>query len=358
MDLIEYKCPNCGGAIRFDTAAQKMKCPYCDTEFDMDTLKDYDNILNGDEKETINWSAPNGSWEEGERDGLSVYSCNSCGGEIVGDDTLGATSCPFCGNPVVMTGKWEKGLRPDLVIPFKLDKKQAKEKFYNFLKGKILLPKIFKDENNIEEIKGLYVPFWLYDAATNSRFRFKCKKIRSWSDSSYTYTETSNYAVTRAGEYAFRAVPADASVKMDDTLMQSIEPFDLREAVDFQTAYLAGFLADKYDVSSDMQKTVVNDRIRNSVEQAFRNTVTGYSYVTTEQSSVNIDNTLTRYALYPVWVFTTRWKDKPYIFAMNGQTGKFVGDLPLDKVLRAKIFVGATALLTLIFTIAHFVTRL
>ena len=185
MDLMEYKCPNCGGAIRFDTAAQKMKCPYCDTEFDMDTLKDYDNILNGDEKETINWSAPKGSWEEGERDGLSVYSCNSCGGEIVGDDTLGATSCPFCGNPVVMTGKWEKGLRPDLVIPFKLDKKQAKEKFYNFLKGKILLPKVFKDENNIEEIKGLYVPFWLYDAATNSRFRFKCKKIRSGSDSSY-----------------------------------------------------------------------------------------------------------------------------------------------------------------------------
>ena len=92
MDLIEYKCPNCGGAIRFDTAAQKMKCPYCDTEFDMDTLKDYDNILNGDEKETINWSAPKGSWEEGERDGLSVYSCNSCGVEIVGDDTLGATS--------------------------------------------------------------------------------------------------------------------------------------------------------------------------------------------------------------------------------------------------------------------------
>ena len=132
----------------------------------------------------------------------------------------------------------------------------------------------------------------------------------------------------------------------------------MREAVDFQTAYLAGFLADKYDVSSDMQKTVVNNRIRNSVEQAFRNTVTGYNYVTTEQSSVNIDNTLTRYALYPVWVFTTRWKDKPYIFAMNGQTGKFVGNLPLDKVLRAKIFVGTTALLTLIFTIAHFVTRL
>lgn len=358
MEIMDYKCPNCGGAIRFDTAAQKMKCLFCDTEFDMETLRDYDTILNGDEEETINWSAPKGSWEEGEREGLSVYSCNSCGGEIVGDNTLGATSCPFCGNSVVMTGKWEKGLRPDLIIPFKLDKKQAKEKFYNFLKGKILLPKIFKDENNIEEIKGLYVPFWLYDAATNSRFRYKCKKVRSWSDSSYTYTETSNYAVTRAGSYEFKAVPADASVKMDDTLMQSIEPYDLSEAVDFQTAYLAGFLADKYDVSSDMQKTAVNERIRNSVEQAFRNTVSGYSSVTTEQSSINIDNKLTRYALYPVWIFTTRWKNKPYIFAMNGQTGKFVGNLPLDKILRIKIFLGSTAVLTAVFALASYFTRL
>ena len=84
--------------------------------------------------------------------------------------------------------------------------------------------------------------------------------------------------------------------------MQSIEPYNLNEAVDFQTAYLAGFLADKYDVNADEQKQAVNERIKHSVEAAFRNTVTGYSSVREEQSSINIDNKLTRYALYPTWI--------------------------------------------------------
>ena len=356
MALMDYKCPNCGGAINFDTSLQKMKCPFCDTEFEMETLKGYDDILKGDAEGEIKWSEPEGKWSDGEQDGLNVYVCRSCGGEIVGDDTMGATSCPYCDNPIVMSGKWEKGLRPDLVIPFKIDKKQAKEAFSKYLNGKFLLPKVFKSENHIEEIKGLYVPFWLYDADTDSRMRYKAEKIRSWSDGSYNYTETSHFSVVRGGNYSFEAVPADASAKMDDVLMQSIEPFNIKDAVDFQTAYLAGFLADKYDVSSDSQKQVVNARIKNSVEDAFRNTVTGYSSVIEEQSSINIDNKLTKYALYPVWVLTTRWKNEPYIFAMNGQTGKFVGDLPVDKSLRAKLFMGISALTTaILFLILHFV---
>ena len=356
MALMDYKCPNCGGAINFDTSLQKMKCPFCDTEFDMDTLKGYDDILNGDLEGEISWSEPEGKWSDGEQDGMSVYVCKSCGGEIVGDDTMGATSCPYCDNPIVMSGKWEKGLRPDLVIPFKLDKKQAKAEFSKYLTGKFLLPKVFKSENHIEEIKGLYVPFWLYDADTDSRMRYKAEKVRTWSDDDYRYTETSHFSVIRGGKYDFRAVPADASAKMDDVLMQSIEPYDLNEAVDFQTAYLAGFLADKYDVNADEQKQGVNDRIRNSVEEAFKNTVEGYTSVIEEQSAINIDNKLTKYALYPVWVLTTRWQDKPYIFAMNGQTGKFVGDLPVDKSLRTMLFAGISVVTAIIlFLILYFV---
>ena len=356
MALMDYKCPNCGGAINFDTSSQKMKCPFCDAEFDMDTLKGYYDILEEDTEGEISWSAPEGKWADGEQEGMNVYVCKSCGGEIVGDDTMGATSCPYCDNPVVMSGKWEKGLRPDLVIPFKFDKKQAKVKFLEYLKGKLLLPKVFKSENHIEEIKGLYVHFWLYDADTNSRIRYKAERVRTWRDSDYNYTETSYFSVTRAGNLWFKAVPADASTKMDDILMQSIEPYDLREAVDFQTAYLAGFLADKYDVDAIEQKDTVNKRINNSVAEAFRNTVKGYTSVREEQSSINIDNKLTKYALYPVWVLTTRWRDKPYIFAMNGQTGKFVGNLPVDKGLRAALFAGISAVTAIIlFLILYFV---
>ena len=161
--LQEYKCPCCGGAIAFDSGIQKMKCPYCDTEFDMETLASYDDGLNG-KQDNMNWeTSAGGEWQEGETDGLRSYVCKSCGGEIVGDENTAATACPFCGNPVVMMGQLSGELKPDFVIPFKLDKKAAKAGLQKHLTGKRLLPKIFKDQNHIDEIKGIYVPFWLFD---------------------------------------------------------------------------------------------------------------------------------------------------------------------------------------------------
>ena len=108
-------------------------------------------------------------WQEGEADGLRSYVCKSCGGEIVGDENTAATSCPFCGNPVVMMGQFSGALKPDLVIPFKLDKKAAKEGLKKHLTGKRFLPKIFKDQNHIDEIKGIYVPFWLFDTDVDAQ---------------------------------------------------------------------------------------------------------------------------------------------------------------------------------------------
>ena len=160
--LQEYKCPCCGGAIAFDSKIQKMKCPYCDTEFEMDALKGYDAELQNEQTDDMEWDTSAGSeWQEGETDGLRTYVCKSCGGEIVGDANMAATSCPFCDNPIVMMGQFAGALKPDLVIPFKLDKKAAKEGLKKHLTGKRLLPKIFKDQNHIDEIKGVYVPFWV-----------------------------------------------------------------------------------------------------------------------------------------------------------------------------------------------------
>ena len=139
--LQEYKCPCCGGAIAFDSAVQKMKCPYCDTEFEMETLAAYDAELQTDKPDEMNWDEPAGSeWQEGEDNGLVSYVCNSCGGEIVADENTAATSCPFCGNPVVMMGRVSGMLKPDYVIPFKLDKKAAKAALTKHYSGKKLLP--------------------------------------------------------------------------------------------------------------------------------------------------------------------------------------------------------------------------
>lgn len=355
--LQEYKCPCCGGAIAFDSASQKMKCPYCDTEFDMESLASYDNELSNDQPDNINWeSAAGREWQEGETDGLRSYICQSCGGEIVGDVNTAATSCPFCGNPVVMMGQFSGALKPDYVIPFRFDKKAAKEALKNHYKGKLLLPKIFKDRNHIDEIKGVYVPFWLFDADVDANIRYRATRTRSWSQGDYDYTETSHYSLRRSGSIGFEHVPVDGSSKMADDLMESIEPFDFAGAVDFQTAYLAGYVADKYDVSEEQSIARANERIKKSTENAFATQVHGYSTVTPESSNISLHNGRAKYALYPVWLLNTSWNGKNYVFAMNGQTGKMVGDLPMDKKALLKWLFGLTgAIGVVLFVIQYLV---
>ena len=330
--LQEYKCPCCGGAITFDSTAQKMKCPYCDTEFEMETLKNYDSELRNEQSDDMQWESAAGSeWQQGETEGLRSYVCKSCGGEIVGDANTAATSCPFCGNPVVMMGQLSGSLKPDYVIPFKLDKKAAKAALQKHYSGKRLLPKVFKDQNHIDEVKGIYVPFWLFDADAEANIRYRATRVRAWSDSNYNYTETSFFSVARGGSIGFEKVPVDGSAKIADDLMESIEPFVFSEAVDFQTAYLAGYLADKYDVDAEQSIGRANERIKQSTADAFAATVHGYTTVMPESVSVRLQNGQAKYALYPVWLLNTTWNGQKYTFAMNGQTGKLVGDLPMDK---------------------------
>lgn len=334
----EYKCPCCDGAIKFDSTAQKMKCPYCDTEFDVEALKNYDKELNDNAGDDMEWETDAGSeWGRGEEGNLRTYVCKSCGGELVADENTAATSCPFCGNPVVMMGRLSGTLRPDYVIPFKLDKKAAKEGLMKHLTGKKLLPKVFKDENHVDEIKGVYVPFWLFDTDADAKVRYRATTVRTWSDSEYDYTETSYYLVRRGGKISFEHVPVDGSAKMPNDLMESIEPFDFSEAVDFQTAYLAGYLADKYDVNAEQSIERANQRVKRSTEDAFASTVCGYDTVQTESSNINLHNGSAKYALYPVWLLNTTWNGEKYTFAMNGQTGKFVGDLPVDKAAARRL---------------------
>lgn len=345
----EYKCPCCGGAIVFDSNIQKMKCPYCDTEFEMETLKGYDSELQNDKADDMQWESNAGTeWQEGETDGLRTYICKSCGGEIVGDENTAATECPFCGNPVVMSGQFSGALKPDIVIPFKLDKKAAKAGLTKHLSGKRLLPKIFKDQNHIDEVKGLYVPFWLFDTDVSAQVRYRATKVRSWSDSNYNYTETQHYSVHRGGNIGFANVPVDGSTKMADDLMESIEPYDISDAVDFQTAYLSGYLADKYDVNADQSVQRANERVKKSTEEAFAQTVKNYTTVVAENSNIRLSGGKVKYALYPVWILNTTWKDEKFTFAMNGQTGKFVGNLPVDKAAAVKWALGLTAVFSVV----------
>ena len=355
MAEMEYKCPACGGALNFDTQTQKLKCPYCDSTYE---LSQFQNTLDqseedmgsqADEQSELVWNVhPGEEWSSEEQEKMDVYSCNSCGGEIVCDKTTTSAKCPYCDNPIVFKEKLSGMLKPDYVIPFKLDKRAAKETLKKYVDSKKLVPSLFKSENHIDEIKGVYIPFWIFDASVTADIIYTGEKTRAWKDSEYKYVEHSHFDILRAGDVVFDHVPVDGSEKMADDLMQSIEPFDFNDAVSFQSAYLAGYMADKYDVGANESIAIANERIKKSTIAAFDNTVNGFVLLRTKSCNVNLSNGEAKYALYPVWLLNTKWKDKTYTFAMNGQTGKFVGDLPLDKGAYWKKFGKMTGIFSVI----------
>lgn len=346
-NLMEYECPYCGGSLEFNSSIQKLKCPFCDAEFEMDEIQvpDSDEPMNQEVQTNIStdsfqWNTDAGSqWNAGEQEGMRVYSCNSCGGEIIGDETMASTKCPFCNNPIVMVGQFSGDLKPDYILPFKVDKAAAKSAFEKHLLGKKLLPKEFRDRNRINEIKGIYVPFWLFDTELDASIIYRAEDIKHWKTGDYEYTKTDYYDVVREGELAFENIPVDGSSKMPDELMESLEPFDFSEAVPFNPGYLAGYAADRYDVDAESSIEHINQRVRTSAENAFAKTVERFEHVTVKDSFIQLNNNTVKYALYPVWLLNVTWNDKKYTFAMNGQSGKFVGDLPIDKkAKRALLF--------------------
>lgn len=359
MGLQQYKCPCCSGGIEFNSTVGKMKCPFCDSEFDMASLKEVDDALASGVQDDMTWDTNAGSeFNDSEAEGMAAYSCQSCGAQIITEKTTGASTCPFCGNPIIMMQNFAGNLKPDFIIPFKYNREQAIEAMKKHFEGKRLLPSSFKDSNHLDEVNGVYVPFWLFNSKAEAKIVYKGEKHKRWQDDDYNYDETSVYTIIRQGGLEFENVPCDASVKMEDDLMDSLEPYNFSEGVDFQTAYLSGYLADKYDVTAEDSAERANKRIKSSTETEFRKTVTGYDSVTAETTNINLQGGKAKYVLLPMWILNTTWNGEKYVFGMNGQTGKLVGNLPMDKSKYRKLFsiasvIGAAVMFAILFLLTR-----
>ncbi len=365
--VTNYKCPACTGPLHFVGASGKLECDYCGSTYEVQEIealyaeketKAEAAFQAAEEKqasEDNGWdvSDAGGDWGE-EAEKMRAYSCPSCGAELICDETTAATSCPYCGNPTVVPGQFGGTLRPDYVLPFKLSREDAVKALKKHYKGKLLLPKAFKAQNHIEEIKGVYVPFWLFDGVADVDMTFHATTSTTSREGDYRVTRTKHYDIVRSGSIGFEKVPVDGSTKMPDDYMDSIEPYDYKELKDFSTAYLPGFLADKYDVDATAASKRADERCKNTAADRVRETVVGYATVSTRTKRVALKRGEVKYAMLPVWLLTTKWQGKNYLFAMNGQTGKMVGDLPADK---GKFFawlggtaVGASVVLSLLFS--------
>ena len=374
--VTNYQCPACTGPLHYSAKSGKLACDYCDSSFDVAEIealyarKEAEaaaakhaadakaEAAQAAKAEAAEAAAASGGWDTSdlsrdwgaEADGLRVYSCPSCGAELICDQSTAATACPYCGNPAIVPGQFSGALRPDYILPFRLSKDDAVQALRAHYKGKPFLPRSFTSANHIEQIQGVYVPFWLFDGGAEGAASYRASNTNVYETGDYEITETRHYHVVRAGSLAFEKIPVDASSKMPDDHMDSIEPFDYAQLRPFSTAYLPGYLADKYDVTIDDSRDRADTRCRETLAQALRDTVTGYGACVTEREDIALRRGKVHYALLSVWMLSTKWRGQDFLFAMNGQTGKLVGDLPTDRGRFWGMFAAIAAPLTVALT--------
>ena len=328
MDVDSQKCMGCGATLKYTPATQNWKCEYCGSEFTIEDIEKYQEQSKlRSEAESKNISIDEGHTSDKEFDS---YTCKNCGAELITDGNTVATSCVYCKSTAIINNRIKGVLLPNKLIPFTKTKDDAIKAFKSCTKGKLFAPSAFTDIKNLQEISGVYVPFWLYDSKVEADFQAKGTKITSWSSGDYHYTKTDLYDVIRSCNMEFEKVPADSSSKFEDDLMDSIEPYNYDDLKEFNSAYLSGFLAEKYDVTKEEASKRMENRVANSAIDECKTSARGYSSLTPQLQNVKITKGTISYVMLPVWMLNIKYKNKLYHFAMNGTTGKFIGEIPMD----------------------------
>ena len=354
--ITNYKCPSCGGPLHFSNQTQDLACDYCGSHFPVAQIEalyaQHDAAAAAataaqaaaPQDDGAGWQIDAGTNWAADAQGLVAYNCPSCGAELICDQTTAASSCPYCGNPTIIPGQLHGMLKPDYVIPFKLDKNAAMNALREHYKGKKLLPNSFSKENHIEEVKGVYVPFWLFDGEAYADLVYDATRTHVTETRNERVTTTEHYRLHRAGNVPFQMIPVDGSSKMPDAHMDAIEPFNYAELKPFSNAYLPGFFADKYDVSAEESSQRADERAEQTARDAMRARCVGYDTVMEAGGQVLLRRGKVHYALLPVWMLSTKWNGQNFLFTMNGQTGKLIGDLPVDKGKYWKFFALTTVI--------------
>ncbi|MEE0869114.1 MAG: TFIIB-type zinc ribbon-containing protein [Ruminococcus sp.] len=345
MATVNYKCPNCGGPLKFNPDKQMFSCEYCMSDFEEQKIQQMyaereakQSQAEKAEAQVQERQAQQNQQDEGEVEDAVVYTCPSCGAEVVTTESTAATTCFYCQNPVVLGGRLSGKFKPNRIIPFALSKEKAIDKFLEMCKKKWFLAKGFASKNQFEKLTGVYFPYWYIDSQRQANMTATGEKVRTYRVGSKRYTETSVFRLVRSGDLIVKNVFERALKSQDRDMLQCVHPFDLSKAHDFSMSYLSGFQAEKRDLEQSDVNAEVQKRMQDYCKELLRDTMKDFSSVRVENYNDRIDLESWNYTLLPVWVVTYKYNGKIYPFAINGQTGKTYGMLPTSKAKLAILF--------------------
>ena len=336
----QYSCKNCGAVLYWNPTTSSLECEYCLMKFkvsDFDNEPDIENETPQKEREYEPEAVTDENIkasDESESADLVMYKCSKCNAEVVTARSTIATTCAFCGEAISITNKIVDNFKPDCVVPFKITKEKAMEAYKEYAKKGVLTPKDFNQKNAIEKMKGMYAPFWLHSFTDNVDATVYGEHVSS-SRRGYDKVNTHKmYEIDIDATGRFDNIPADALKSIDNKLMDSVEPYDYSNLEKFSPAYMAGYYAEEYGEDAEETFKRAEKRANDAMAQKVLDHVTGYTSERMQSFRGDIDNADAKYTMLPVWLFHTKYDGKDYLYAVNGQTGKVAGDLPIcNKIL-------------------------
>lgn len=347
-----YSCSTCGAQLYWDPQKQSLYCKFCDSEFSPDDFVDKTAFTEDGQAPQVAPPQISDTVIDLDTEDMVVYECSTCGGEVVAQKTTMATVCPYCGEAVSVTSKSIGDFRPELVIPFAQDKKGAIELFKKYVQRSFLVPKSFKEDNIIDKIQGIFIPFYLHTITDAAQHDFKgettsCSRV---GNDRVTTHKVYNLHIDATGK--FDRLPTDAAKGIENELMDALEPFSYDKLKEYNPAYMAGFVAEQRDEEIESLKTRAKERCKKGMRANAREAFSGYKELTMLREENIFGTHNCQYVMLPVWILNVKHNGKKYRFAINGQTGKAVGKLPLNYGKLAGVCAGVFAVSEVLAAIA------
>lgn len=298
-----FKCKNCGGNAVYSPDRKKMWCPHCEST---------------DSEERIDTEV--------------MTNCGNCGAPL--DQITGYTSalkCSHCGSYIILRERVEGKNRPDLILPFEVSKKKAVQILKKEFAKRIFTPDSFLSSASLQCMEGSYVPFWLYDYLSQVNYEGKATKVRVHRSGDVEITETSHYRVVRKMDIQFDKIPVDASKRMANDIMDLMEPYEYQALCNFEEKFMSGFEGEVVNFGKEEEENRAKERVRKDSETLLSESITGYTTNVSVQKEIDVTRKKAHFALLPVWVYKYTFRGKDYMYYVNGQTGKVIGQTPTDR---------------------------
>ncbi|MCA9283716.1 MAG: hypothetical protein KDA22_00770 [Phycisphaerales bacterium] len=322
---LRMPCGGCGAMLAYLPGSTMLHCAHCGRETPIEEVAPAG--AERDLQATLARLADAQTTVE-----VQTVSCASCGASVTISTNVAAQACPFCGTHLNVVMQTTRLIKPGSILPFGIARDAAEAAFRKWIAGLWFAPNSLKREAwESQHLRGIYLPYWTYDAATASQYTGQ-------RGDDYTVTVGSGKNRRTERRTRWRSVSGRVSRRFDDVLiaatgslprkhLDALTPWDLEHLVGYDDRFVAGFAAEAYQTEVDKAFAEAQAHMRNVIEVDVRHDIGG-----DHQRILSLDTDwwdLTfKHVLLPVWVSAYRYRGRNFLFLVNARTGEVRGDRP------------------------------